>query len=231
MIDRERLAGCGTRRVAAGAGELAADLVIVQHAAVAVVGHLDLVGLCNVSSRSEVAADPGRQPSPGVGADGQGCPVEGPEGLVDPVEVLASVRGEEGVRHAEFEDAELGARLQMNGLPDVHFETGVVPRDPLAGVAVDRRHVALSLTPETPNRLLGARAVRDLPGPVGVGPPRVHHSLRAGAASDVVTLALTHRAAPEELGHDLAQDHPHFQSRSAPPSAYKTSRTGASSSG
>ena len=118
----------------------------------------------------------------------------------------------------------------MDGLPDVHLEAGVVPRDPLAGIAVDCCHVALlSSTPESGHRRLGALA--DLPGPVWVGPPGVHHPLRAGAALDVVALTVAHRAAPEELAHHLAQEVPHFRSQNVPPSAYKTSRTWASGSG
>ena len=87
----------------------------------------------------------------------------------------------------------------MDGLPDVHLEAGVVPRHPLAGIAVDGAHVALlSFTPpESLHRRLGALA--DLPAPVWVGPRGVDDSLRAGAAPHVVALALTHRAAPEEL--------------------------------
>ena len=49
-------------------GELAPELRVVQHAAVPVVGDLDLVRFCDVRGRSVIAADPGRQPRPGVGA-------------------------------------------------------------------------------------------------------------------------------------------------------------------
>ena len=192
VVDGERPAGRGARRVAPCAGELAPELVVVQHAAVPVVGDLDLVGLRHVGGRGIVGGDPGRQPSSGVGAHGQGRPVEGLQGLVDPVEVLASVRGEEGVRHAEFEDAELGARLHVDSLPDVELKARVVPRDAPPAVYVDRCHDPSFLTPKTPHRRLGA--VRDLPGPVWVGPPGVYDSLRAGAALHVVALAIAHRA-------------------------------------
>ena len=211
VVDGERPAGRGARRVAPCAGELAPELVVVQHAAVPVVGDLNLVGLCDVIGRSVIAADPGRQPSPGVGAHGQGRPVQSLQGLVDPVEVLASVRGEEGVRHAEFEDAELGARLHVDGLPDVELKARVVPRDALPAVYVDRCHDPSFLTPKTPHRRLGA--VRDLPGPVWVGPPGVHHPLRGSAALDVVALAIAHRAAPQDLAHHLAEDRPHSRLR------------------
>ena len=211
VVDGERPAGRGARRVAPGAGELAPELRVVQHAAVPVVGDLNFVGLRHVVGRSVIAADPGRQPSPGVGADGQGRPVQGLQGLVDPVEVLASVRGEEGVRHAEFEDAELGARLHVDGLPDVELKARVVPRDALPAVYVDRCHDPLSSTPKTPHRRLGA--VRDLPGPVWVGPPGVHHPLRGTAALYVVAFTIAHRAAPQQLPHHLAENRPHTRLR------------------
>ena len=211
VVDGERPAGRGARRVAPCAGELAPELVVVQHAAVPVVGDLDLVGLRHVGGRGIVGGDPGRQPSPGVGAHGQGRPVQSLQGLVDPVEVLASVRGEEGVRHAEFEDAELGARLHVDGLPDVELKARVVPRDALPAVYVDRCHDPLSSTEETPHRRFGA--VRDLPGPVWVGPPGVHHPLRGSAALDVVALAIAHRTAPQQFPHHLAEDRPHARLR------------------
>ena len=211
VVDGERPAGRGARRVAPCAGELAPELVVVQHAAVPVVGDLDLVRLRHVRGRSVVAADPGRQSRPGVCAHGQGRPVQGLQGLVDPVEVLASVRGEEGVRHAEFEDAELGARLHVDGLPDVELKARVVPRDALPAVYVDRCHDPSFLTPKTPRRRFGA--VRDLPGPVWVGPPGVHHPLRGSAALDVVALAIAHRAAPQQFPHHLAEDRPHSRLR------------------
>ena len=211
VVDGERPAGRGARRVAPGAGELAPELGVVQHAAVPVVGDLDFVRLRHVIGRSVIAADPGRQSRPGVGAHGQGRPVEGLQGLVDPVEVLASVRGEEGVRHAEFEDAELGARLHVDGLPDVELKARVVPRDALPAVYVDRCHDPSFLTPKTPHRRLGA--VRDLPGPVWVGPPGVHHPLRGSAALYVVAFTIAHRAAPQDLAHHLTEDRPHARLR------------------
>ena len=80
VVDGERLAGRGARRVAPCSGELAPELVVVQHTAVPVVGNLDFVGLRYVRGRSVVGGDPGRQPSPGVGACRQGGAVETPEG-------------------------------------------------------------------------------------------------------------------------------------------------------
>ena len=55
-------------------------------------------------------------------SDRQRRPVEGLQGLVDPVEVLAPVRAEEGVGHTKLEDGELGARLEVEGFPDYSGE-------------------------------------------------------------------------------------------------------------
>ena len=93
MADAQGAAGRGARRVAPGAREEASDLVVVEDAAVAVY----LVGRFHIGGRGVVAADPGGQPRPRVGSDRQHRPVEGLQGLVDPVEVLAPVRAEEGV--------------------------------------------------------------------------------------------------------------------------------------
>ena len=97
MADAQGAAGRGARRVAPGAREEASDLVVVEDAAVAVVGDSYLVGRFHIGGRGVVAADPGGQPRPRVGSDRQHRPVEGLQGLVDPVEVLAPVRAEEGV--------------------------------------------------------------------------------------------------------------------------------------
>ena len=116
MADAQGAAGRGARRVAPGAREEASDLVVVEDAAVAVVGDSYLVGRFHIGGRGVVAADPGGQPRPRVGSDRQHRPVEGLQGLVDPVEVLAPVRAEEGVGHTKLEDGELGARLEVEGL-------------------------------------------------------------------------------------------------------------------
>ena len=159
-------------------------------------------------------------------------PVEGLQGLVDPVEVLAPVRAEEGVGHTKLEDGELGARLEVEGFPDVKLEGGVVSGDSLAAVHVDSgAHPFLTSPEATPRRLLGACAVADLPDPLRAGPPGLHDCLAAGAAVDVVTLTVADRAAPQDLAHHLAQDRPHFQSQSVPPSACRTFWSGASGSG
>ena len=92
VVDAQGAGGRGAHRVAPGAREEASDLVIVEDAAVAVVGDSDFIGRFHVGGRGVVAADPGGQPRPRVGSDRQHRPVEGLQGLVDPVEVLASVR-------------------------------------------------------------------------------------------------------------------------------------------
>ena len=172
---------------------------------------------------------PEQKPRARVGSDRQHRPVEGLQGLVDPVEVLAPVRAEEGVGHTKLEDGELGARLEVEGFPDVKLEGGVVSGDSLAAVHVDSgAHPFLTSPEATPRRLLGACAV---PDPLRAGPPGLHDCLAAGAAVDVVTLTVADRAAPQDLAHHLAQDRPHFQSQSVPPSACRTFRPGASGSG
>ena len=193
MADAQGAAGRGAR-------EEASDLVVVEDAAVAVIGDSYLVGRFHIGGRGVVAADPGGQPRPRVGSDRQHRPVEGLQGLVDPVEVLAPVRAEEGVGHTKLEDGELGARLEVEGFPDVKLEGGVVSGDSLAAVHVDSgAHPFLTSPKPTPRRLLGACAVADLPDPLRAGPPGLHDCLAAGAAVDVVTLTVTDRAAPQDL--------------------------------
>ena len=230
MVDAERAVGGGAGGVAPGAWEQASHLLIVQDAAVAVVGHAYFVRLLHVRGARVVAADPGGQATPRVGPDGEHRPVEGLQGFVDPVQVLSTVSGEEGVRHPELEDAKLGACLQMKGLPDVKFEAGVVPCSALPAIDIDRcRHPFLT-SPEAPRRR-GVGLVADLPCPLRVGqPPRVIH-VAAAAAPDVVALALADRAAAQQLPHHLAEDRPHFRSQSVLPSACRTFRRGASGSG
>ena len=46
--------------------------------------------------------------------------------LSAPKEVLAPIRTEEGVRDAQLEDGELGARLQVDGLSDIPFPNVLV---------------------------------------------------------------------------------------------------------
>ena len=211
VVDAQGAAGRGARRVAPGAREEASDLIVVQDAAIAVVGDSDFVGRLHVGGRGVVAADPRGQSRPRVGSDGQHRPVEGLQGLIDPIEVLASVRAEEGVGHTELEDGELGARLEVKGLADVKLEGGVVSGDSLAAIHIDRCRHPFPFAPETPpRRLLGACAVTDLPGPLGAGPAGVHDAVGAGAAVDVVALTVAERASPQELAHHLAQDRPHL---------------------
>ena len=210
MGNAQGAAGRGARRVAFGAREEASDLIVVEDAAVAVVGDLDLVGGLHVGGRGVVAADPRGQPRPRVGSDGQHRPVEGLQGLIDPIEVLASVRRQKGVGHTELEDGELGPRLEVKGFPDVKLEGGVVSGDSLAAVDIDRSRHPFPLAPETPPRRLLGACVADLPGPLGAGPAGVHDAVGAGAAVDVVALTVAQRASPQELAHHLAQDRPHL---------------------
>ena len=209
VVDAQGAAGRGARRVAPGAREEASDLIVVEDAAIAVVGDSDFVGRLHVGGRGVVAADPGGQPRPRVGSDGQHRPVEGLQGLVDPIEVLASVRRQKGVGHTELEDGELGARLEVKGLADVKLEGGVVSGDSLPAVDIDRSRHPFPLAPETPPRRLLGTCVTDLPGPLGAGPAGVHDAVGAGAAVDVVALTVAERASPQELAHHLVQQTPH----------------------
>ena len=232
VVDAQGAGGRGARRVAAGAREEASDLVVVEDATVAVVGDSYLIGRFHVTGARVVAADPGGQPRPRVGSDRQHRPVEGLQGLVDPIEVLASVRRQKGVGHTKLEDGELGARLEVEGFLDVKLEGGVVSGDSLAAVHVDSgAHPFLTSPEAAPRRLVGGRAVADLPDPLREGPPGLHDAFGAGAALDVVALTVADRAAPQNLAHHLAQDRPHFRSQSVPPSACRTFRPGASGSG
>ena len=148
LIERGR----GARWVAAGAREKRSDLIVVQDPSVPIVSHADLVGRFHVGGRREVAADPGSQPCPRVGSDWQSCPVQSPQRGVFPVKILAPVRGEEGVGDARLEDRELGPGLQVDGLPDVEFERGVVSSNPFSRIDVDRRGHPFPSAEETPSR-------------------------------------------------------------------------------
>ena len=108
VVDAQGLAGRGALGVAAAAGELRAQLLVVQDQPVAVVGHLQLVARLHVGCRCEVAADPGGQAHAGVGARGQLGPVQRGEGGVFPVQVGAAVGAQEGVGHPDLEDAQAG---------------------------------------------------------------------------------------------------------------------------
>ena len=122
MVYAERPVGRGARGIGAAAREERPEFLVVQDAAVAVVGHAYFIRLFHIGRARVVAADPGSQPGPRVGPDGHGCPIQSAEGLVFPKQILAPVRGEEGVRHPKFEHAELGPGLQVERLPDVKFE-------------------------------------------------------------------------------------------------------------
>ena len=204
MVYAERPAGRGARGIGAGAGKEASDLVVVQDATVPVVGHSDLVGLLHVRRGAVVAADPGGQARPRVGAHREHRPVECLQGLVDPVHIEAAVRAEEGVGHAELQHREPGARLQVEGLPDVKLKRAIVTGCAFATVDVDRcRHPFLTPPEAPPRRLVGGRGVADLPGPVGAGPAGVHDPLGAGAALHMMALTVAERAAAQQFAHHL----------------------------
>ena len=140
VVDAQGLAGRGALRVAAAAGKLRAQLLVVQDQPVAVVGDLQLVARLHVGGAGEVAADPGGQAHAGVGARGQLRPVQRAERGVLPVEVGAAVGAQEGVGHPDLEDAQAGGALQVHRLAHVELEVGVGARHTPAAVYSNGRH-------------------------------------------------------------------------------------------
>ena len=130
VVDAQGLAGRGALRVAAAAGELRAQLLVVQDQPVAVVGHLQLVARLHISGAGEVAADPGGQAHAGVGADGQLRPIQRAQDGVPP-EVGAAVGAQEGVRHPDLEDAQAGRALQVHRFPNIKLEVRIRSCDAL----------------------------------------------------------------------------------------------------
>ena len=125
VVDAQGLAGRGALRVAAAAGELRAQLLVVQDQTVAVVGDLQLVARLHVSGAGEVAADPGGQAHAGVGADGELRPVQRAQGGVPPVEVGAAVGAQEGVRHPDLEDTQPRGALQVHRFPNIKLKVRI----------------------------------------------------------------------------------------------------------
>ena len=125
VVDAQGLAGRGALRVAAAAGELRAQLLVVQDQTVAVVGDLQLVARLHVSGAGEVAADPGGQARAGVGADAELCPVQRAQGGVVPGEVGAAVGAQEGVRHPDLEDTQPRGALQVHRFPNIKLKVRI----------------------------------------------------------------------------------------------------------
>ena len=122
VVDAQGLAGRGALGVAA-AGELAAQLLVVQDQPVAVVGDLELVARLDVGCAGKVAADPRGQAYAGVGSYGELRPVQRAEGGVFPEG--SAVSAQEGVRHPDLEDAQAGRALQVHRFPNIKLEVRV----------------------------------------------------------------------------------------------------------
>ena len=101
VVDAQGPTRSGAGGVGTGTGKEAPDLGVVQDAAVPVVGHSDSF-VCSIGRGAVVGGDPGGQARPRVGAHREHRPVEGLQGLVDPVHVEAAVRAEEGVGHPKL---------------------------------------------------------------------------------------------------------------------------------
>ena len=229
MVDALRPAGGGARGIGAAAGELGAQLLVVQDEAVAVVRHGDLVSGLAVGGAREVAADPRGQAHAGVGARGQLRPIQSAEGGVLPVEVGATVGAQEGICDPDLKDAEPRGALQVHRLAYVKLEVLVAPRRALPAIYPDRRRRFFPST-EPPACWAGhagggVRRVRgDLlrPGlrllPLLLHPGRLGWVVDArvgggrGAAANVLALALEQRAAAQELAEDRPQELPHRRS-------------------
>ena len=226
VVDALGPAGGGARRIGAAAGELGAQLLVVQDQAVAVVRHGDLVSGLAVGGAREVAVDPRRQAHACVGARGELRPIESAEGGVLSVEVGAAVGAQEGVCDPDLEDAEPRGALQVHRLADVKLEILIAPRRSLPAIYPDRRHRFFPST-EPPACWAGhaGRGVRgDLlcPGlrllPLLLHPGRLGRVVDAGvggsggAAANVLALALEQRAAAQQLAEDRPQELPHPKS-------------------
>ena len=229
VVDALGPAGGGARRIGAAAGELGAQLLVVQDQAVAVVRHGDLVSGLAVGGAREVAADPRGQAHASVGARGELRPIQSAEGGVLPIEVGAAVGAQEGICDPDLKDAEPRGALQVHRLAYVKLEVFVAPRRSLPAIYPDRRHRFFPST-EPPACWAGhagggVRRVRgDLlrPGlrllPLLLHPGRLGRVVDArvggggGAAANVLALALEQRTASQKLAEDHPQQLPHLQS-------------------
>ena len=140
MVDAQGPAGGGARRIGAAAGELGAQLLVVQDEAVAVVRHGDLVGGLHIRGAREVAADPRRQARACVGARRELRPVQSSQGRVSPVEVSAAVGAQKCVCDSDLKDAEPRGALQVHRLAYVKLEVLDAPRRSFPTVYPDRGH-------------------------------------------------------------------------------------------
>ena len=140
VVDALGPAGGGARRIGAAAGELGAQLLVVQDEAVAVVRHGDLVSGLAVDGAREVAADPRGQAHAGVGARRELRPIQSAEGGVFPVQVGAAVGAQKCICHSDLKDAESRGALQVHRLAYVKLEVLVAPRRSLPAIYPDRSH-------------------------------------------------------------------------------------------
>ena len=140
VVDALGPAGGGARRIGATAGELGAQLLVVQDEAVAVVRHGDLVSGLHIRRAREVAADPRGQARAGVGARGELRPIQSAEGGVFPVQVGAAVGAQKGICHSDLKDAEPRGALEVHRLAYVKLEVFVAPRRSLPAIYPDRSH-------------------------------------------------------------------------------------------
>ena len=127
MVDALGPAGGGARRIEAAAGELGAQLLVVQDEAVAVVRHGDLVSGLAVDGACEVAADPRGQAHAGVGARRELRPIQSAEGGVFPVQVGAAVGAQKCICHSDLKDAESRGALQVHRLAYVNSKSSSRP--------------------------------------------------------------------------------------------------------
>ena len=130
VIDARGLGGHCSWRVRAAPRKLGAQLLIVQDQPVAVVSNFQLVARLHICRSGKVGTHPGGKPHPSVRSRGQLRPVQSAQSGVSPVQVSPAVRAEEGVRHPDLEQAQLGRTLQMHGFAHVKFEVAVSARNP-----------------------------------------------------------------------------------------------------
>ena len=216
-------------------------LGVRQDAAVPVACDLYGVLRLHVGGGGVIGGDPRRQPRARPSPDGQLRAVQRAQGLVDPVEVPAPVRRQEGVGDAHLVDRHLRAGLHVERLGQLEGEVAVGARDAAPGVHVDGRHSGL-LSPK-PERRSGDPTGRGLIGHAALAPAGRQRGqarvvdvgrLAAAAAADVAALALDDRPSPQQLAGRRREEAAHLPAagppraprrrppRNAPPSACRT---------